>query len=192
MELTADSLSNTATLSPNAYHFITHWQVEATPEEVYDTLGNANELARWWPSVYLDVKVLEPGQPGGKGKLVELFTKGWLPYTLRWKFRVTENDYPNGYRIEAIGDFVGRGIWTFKKNGNLCDITYDWKIEAEKPLLKKLSGLMKPLFSMNHEWAMRKGEESLKLELRRRKGEKNVPAAPKPTFPHNLLNNKIL
>ena len=192
MELTTDTSAETTPLSTSAYHFITRWQVEATPEEVYDTLGNANDLARWWPSVYLDVKVLEPGQPGGKGKLVELFTKGWLPYTLRWKFRVTQNAYPNGYRIEAIGDFVGRGIWTFKKNGNLCDITYDWKIEAEKPLLKKLSFLMKPLFSMNHEWAMRKGEESLKLELRRRRGEKNVEAAPTPTFPHNLLNNKIL
>jgi hypothetical protein len=51
---------------------------------------------------------------------------------------------------------------------------------------------MKPAFSANHLWAMRKGEESLKLEIRRRKGEPNVAAAPKPTFPHNLLNNKIL
>ncbi|MFN8358240.1 MAG: SRPBCC family protein [Spirosomataceae bacterium] len=192
MPLSTNTLSTPKTLNTNAYHFVTHWQVEATPEEVYDTLGNANDLARWWPSVYLDVKVLEPGQPGGKGKLVELFTKGWLPYTLRWKFRVTDNDYPNGYRIEAIGDFVGRGTWTFSKNGSLCDITYDWKIEAEKPLLKTLSFLLKPIFSLNHEWAMRKGEESLKLELRRRRGEHGVPAPPSPTFPHHWTNNKIL
>lgn len=39
---------------------------------------------------------------------------------------------------------------------------------------------------------MRKGLESLELELRRRRGELQVPGPPKPTFPHSFLNNKIL
>jgi hypothetical protein len=63
---------------------------------------------------------------------------------------------------------------------------------AEKPLLKKLSWLLRPAFAANHEWAMRKGLESLELELRRRRGELQVPPPPGPTFPHNLLNNKVL
>lgn len=178
--------------SKNSYHFITRWQVDASPEEVYRTLEDANDLVRWWASVYLDVKILDKGQEGGVGKTIELLTKGWLPYTLRWKFKVLQSDFPNGYSLEAIGDFVGRGIWTFTPNENGTAIVYDWKIEAEKPLLKKLSGIIKPILSMNHEWAMAKGFESLKLELRRRKGEKNVPAPPQPTFPHNFLNNRVL
>jgi hypothetical protein len=80
MELAADTLPNTAILSPNAYHFITRWYVQATPEEVYRILEDVDSLAVWWPSVYLDVKVLEKWQEEGVGKLVELFTKGWLPY----------------------------------------------------------------------------------------------------------------
>jgi hypothetical protein len=71
-------------------------------------------------------------------------------------------------------------------------MTYDWQIEAKKPLLKKLSWLMKPLFSFNHLWAMQKGEESLQLEILRRKGNQNVPLPAQPTFPHNLLDNRIL
>ncbi|MGZ3610536.1 MAG: SRPBCC family protein, partial [Ktedonobacteraceae bacterium] len=47
------------------------------------------------------------------------------------------------------------------------NITYDWKIKAEKPLLRYFSFIMKPFFSANHRWAMAKGEESLKLELAR-------------------------
>jgi hypothetical protein len=50
-------------------------------------------------------------------KLVDLYTKGWLPYTLRWQFRVTESRSPYGFTIEALGDFVGRGIWTFAQDG---------------------------------------------------------------------------
>jgi Polyketide cyclase / dehydrase and lipid transport len=175
------------------YHFITNWQVNAKSSEVYEIISDSNRLTEWWPSVYLDVKVLEKGGEGGLSKLVELYTKGWLPYTLRWKFRVVKVGKPNTLEIEAIGDFIGGGKWIFEEDGNgICNITYDWKIEATKPILKKLSWLMKPAFSANHLWAMRKGEQSLKLEICRRKGEKNVPEPPKPTFPHNFTNNKIL
>jgi len=39
----------------NEYHFITHWRVEGTINEVADILKAADELPRWWPSVYLNV-----------------------------------------------------------------------------------------------------------------------------------------
>jgi hypothetical protein len=168
------------------YHFITHWRVECTAKEVSDILGNAPDLVRWWPSVYLDVQELEIGDERGIGKVIDLYTKGWLPYTLRWQFRVTESNYPHGSTLVATGDFDGRGIWTFEERDGWTDITYDWKIRADKPLLKYGSFLMKPLFSANHRWAMAKGEESLKLELARRRARTPqeraaIPAPPPPT-----------
>ena len=42
----------------NSYHFVTRWQVEGTCGEVADILGDPIGLARWWPSVYLDVQEL--------------------------------------------------------------------------------------------------------------------------------------
>ncbi len=155
-------------MASNDCHFVTHWRVESTVEEVYEILNNARDLVRWWPSVYLDVQVLEPGDKHGLGKVVSLHTRGWLPYTLRWQFRVTESRYPHGFTLEAWGDFVGRGIWTFQQNGPWVDITYDWKIRADKLLLRYLSFLIRSIFSANHRWAMSKGEESLRLELARR------------------------
>lgn len=150
------------------YHFITEWNIPATLEEINLVIGDAKELARWWPSVYLEVEELAPGAPDGLGKRIGLYTKGWLPYTLRWQFTVTEVNVPYGFTLVAEGDFVGRGIWTFTPQGDTVKVIYDWKISAEKPLLKRFSFLLKPIFSMNHHWAMRKGEESLRLELQRR------------------------
>lgn len=112
--------------------------------------------------------------------VVELLTKGWLPYTIRWQFRVTDRR-PDGFSIEAFGDFVGRGDWHLTQDGDFVDIVYDWRIKAEKPLLRILSPVLKPIFGANHRWAMRKGEESLKLELARRRGE-SVAAPPRATF----------
>ena len=148
----------------NEYHFVTHWRVESTVEEVWQVLNNAPDLARWWPSVYLKVTQKAPGDP------VELLTKGRLPYTLHWFFRVTDSRPPYGFSIEAWGDFEGRGTWRFEQDGRFVNITYDWRIRAEKPLLRYLSFLMKPVFSANHRWAMTRGEESLKAELARRAG----------------------
>ncbi|HEV8483173.1 MAG TPA: SRPBCC family protein [Blastocatellia bacterium] len=151
----------------NDYHFITRWRIEGTITEVADVLKNAVDLPRWWPSVYLDVQELEPGDQDGIGKVVSLHTRGWLPYTLRWQFRVTESRHPHGYTLEAWGDFNGRGIWTFEQEGEWVNATYDWKVRADKPLLRAFSFLLKPVFSANHRWAMARGEESLRLELER-------------------------
>ncbi len=174
-------------MANNDYHFITHWRVESTLQEINDVIGNGPDLARWWPSVYLEVKELEPGDKDGVGKVIDLFTKGWLPYTLRWQFRVTESRYPYGFTLQAWGDFEGRGIWTFAQSGRFVDITYDWKIRADKPLLKTLSFIMKPIFSANHHWAMRKGEESLKLELLRRRAKTPAERAQVPAPPPAVL-----
>jgi hypothetical protein len=154
-------------------------------KEVSEILEDAADLARWWPSVYLGVDVLKRGDERGVGKEVALYTKGWLPYTLRWQFRVTEVR-PDGFTLVAWGDFDGRGIWTFEQDGPWVNVTYDWKISAEKPLLRYFSFIMKPIFSANHRWAMARGEESLKLELDRRHATTAeeralIPSPPPPT-----------
>ncbi|HEX5415295.1 MAG TPA: hypothetical protein VFZ25_06500 [Chloroflexota bacterium] len=175
-----------ASSGANDYHFVTHWRLLGTVEEAAEILSRADDLPRWWPAVYLGVEVLAPGDEAGVGREVALYTKGWLPYTLRWQFRTTESRYPHGFTLEANGDFVGRGVWTLEQDGPYVNLTYDWRIRAEKPLLRNLSFLLKPIFAANHYWAMAKGEESLRLEMQRRRAtsdeaRKRVPAPPGPT-----------
>ena len=151
-----------------AYHFVTRWRVRGTCEQVSGILENAEDLPRWWPSVYLSARVVEPGSgPHGLGRRVELLTKGYLPYRLRWRFTIVEQRYPHGFTIRADGDFVGTGEWTFVQHGDFVNVTYDWQISAEKPLLKFFTPVLRPLFQWNHRWAMAQGESSLKAELRR-------------------------
>ncbi len=162
----------------NQYHFTTHWRFQSSIEEIATILSDASDLVRWWPSVYLHVRETSAGDANGIGKEFALYTKGWLPYTLNWSFRVTESNPPHGFALEAWGDFVGTGRWTFVQDGAFADVTYDWKIRADKPLLRYLSPLLKPLFRWNHEWAMRQGEISLRRELQRRQQLLNQNATP--------------
>jgi hypothetical protein len=181
----------------NEYHFISSWRVEGRVEEVADIIEDAEGLTRWWPSVYLSVEVLERGEGAhGVGRVTRLHAKGWLPYTLRWKLRTIESRYPHGFTVEAFeGDFKGRGVWTFEQDGEFVRVGFDWRIRSEKPLISALSFLLKPVFSFNHRWTMRRGEESLKLELARRRArtaEELARIAPPrgPTFPHNLRRRR--
>jgi hypothetical protein len=168
------------------YHLVTTWRFEAKTNEVGAVLSDVERLTEWWPSVYLDVRVIAPGDESGLGKEVELFTKGWLPYTLRWSFRVTEVE-EHRVVLTPLGDFTGRGEWTFVQDGPTAVVRYDWNVEARKPVLRALTWLFRPVFTANHDWAMRKGEESLRLELARRAAateeeRSRIPPPPGPSF----------
>lgn len=157
-------------MSANDYHFVTRWRVKATPEQVYAVLGDPLDLPRWWPDVYLDAREVQPADANGLNRVVTLRTKGFLPYRLKWAMRVTEVAPYSGFALAATGDFEGGGRWSFTADGEWTDIEFDWRIVAEKPLLRTFSFALKPLFSWNHEWAMKKGLESLTQELGQRYG----------------------
>ena len=170
---------------PNEYHFLTTWRVLGTSGEVADVLRDPLALPRWWPAVYLAVKEIDPPDERGLRQRVRLHTKGWLPYTLQWDLVVTSSRYPEHFGIEASGDFLGRGVWTITQDGTHVNATWDWRIRAEKPLLKALAPFMRPLLEANHRWAMKQGEESLRLELLRRRAStpdayQSIPPPPGP------------
>ncbi len=177
----------------NPYHFITRWRVKGTAEEVFGILSQPLDYPRWWPSVYLTIRELAPGDQDGRGRRISLLTKGWLPYRLRWEASTLDSRRPNRIAIQATGDFEGRGIWSIVADGAFVDITFDWKLSAEKPLLRWLTPLLRPAFEANHRWAMEQGRRSLELELARCHAEtvEEMNSIPAPQGPQELWNQAI-
>ncbi|MEZ4774190.1 MAG: polyketide cyclase [Bacteroidia bacterium] len=171
------------------YHFITNWEISASKEEVADILNRPMDLPLWWPSVYLGIeKEISDGKT-----YYHLFTKGWLPYTLRWKFQQTVNQLPDYLELQAEGDFNGYGKWSLTQDGPIAKITYDWEILADKVIFRLFSFALRPLFSFNHHWAMNKGLESIKLEIARIRANKpreQAPIPPLATYPHRFYYRK--
>jgi len=175
-------------MSANEYHLVSHWLAQGTEAEVFDILSDPLSLPRWWGSVYLTAEPSSPpdGLAGGAPvDTVAVRARGWLPYSLRLKFHETERHPPGGYSLAVSGDLNGTGVWTFQQTGEDVVITFDWRVRADKPFIRVFSPLLKPLFASNHHWTMRRGEESLRLELLRRRAQTDwartqVPAPPKP------------
>jgi uncharacterized protein YndB with AHSA1/START domain len=175
-------------MSTNEYYFVDHWYVPGTVQEVADVLSSAPDLARWWPSTYLDVQVLQRGDERSVGEVGTVYAKGWLPYRIRFNYRVVEEHYPHGFTVEAFGDLTGRGVWTFEQMGPTVHVQYEWTVRADKPLIRAFSFILKRLFRSNHLWTMRLGEESLRLELARRRAKtpSERDAIPPPPDPPTL------
>jgi hypothetical protein len=155
-------------MASTSYNFETHWRVAGKIDDVYAILFDIDRYPQWWPSLARSYRCIQKGDAMGLGAKGEITTKGFLPYVIRWSYEVVETDRPNEFRIVASGDLVGDGHWVLKQIGGNVDVTYYWNVRTEKPLLKFLAPLLRPLFAWNHDWVMAQGKEGLLKELKKK------------------------
>jgi uncharacterized protein YndB with AHSA1/START domain len=157
-------------MAANEYRFVSHWHVEGSPDQVFAILDDPADYVRWWPSVWLEADLLEPAGSDGTGRQMRFVSRGRLPYRIHWTARTVDVQRPTRIVVRAEGEFEGIGEWTIRPAGpSQVEIEYVWTVTANKPLLRYLSPIFKPLFEANHRWAMARGEESLRQELARRR-----------------------
>lgn len=159
-------------MAANQYHFVTHWRVTGSADEVFALVNNEGlGYGGWWSAVYVKVEEVTKGDEAGVGQMVRFHSRGALPYSINWTSRRVELDRPRRVVFRAEGDFDGWAIWTVEQQGAEVVATLDWKLNAEKPLLRLLSPILKPLFEWNHHWAMRQGYEAIQRELGARRAQ---------------------
>lgn len=159
------------------YRFLDTWHVPATPEEVYDILGDTMSYPAWWGEFVLEVRGDDgPPRPGRRADLV---VRGFLPYKVRWSATTVEAERPHGFSMRLSGDFDGSGTWTFTPDGGGTRADLDWRPEVNKPLIRYLTPILEPLFRKNHDWAMERGQEGIVKLLERRRGGAGIPEDPR-------------
>jgi hypothetical protein len=171
------------------YHLVTRWVSSGTLDDIAALLRDTAGLARWFPAVVRDVDIVRPGDASGLGQVVALRVKGWMPHTLSFCFRVVDVRHPTGFTLEVWGDFEGRLVCQAVEEGSQVLIYFDWRVRVQKPFVRHFTWLLRPFFVSNHRWVVARGEESLDLELRRRRGSRagEIPPPPGPTFPDGAL-----
>jgi Polyketide cyclase / dehydrase and lipid transport len=141
----------------SAYHFEDHWKIWHPIDAVWDVLATPINFPDWWQGVYLQATALDSAE-----RHVAVLTKGWLPYKLRWKIETIRMEKPNLIEFRASGDFsTDSSKWLLRAEGSATLITLDWNPKVEKPIVKLLSPVLKPVFEWNHHWAMNRGEKQL-------------------------------
>lgn len=154
------------------YHFRTHWTVQASPEEVFELISRPENYPHWFHGLWIRVSPLKAGDERGIGRTDFYELRGFLPYTLKWTLQCVEAERPYRFTSLAAGDLKGKGVWTFQDSPSGTEVQFDWQVSLEKPVLKQLSFLLRPIFLWNHDFVMRRWEISLNAELERRQKAK--------------------
>jgi len=166
------------------YKFVDHWYIKAPREEVFRYIADARTYPQWWP-VYPKVEILraaEPGQVGGKGRLV---VKSALGYTLQLEAETVAIEPPRYIKSITTGQLAGTGEWEFSQEGDTTHAIFTWIVESHHPLINLLEPIAKPLFAWSHNDASRKGHLGLKKLL-----EKPAPNAQGPRVLENPVSGE--
>jgi uncharacterized protein YndB with AHSA1/START domain len=134
------------------YVFVDEWDVEAPQERVFDALSDARTYPEWWTPIYKEVEADGPPEVGRTSR--QRF-KGNLPYTLSTESTITRMERPNEFEVEVDGDLRGRGVWTLTPRDGKVHVRFDWRVFADRPLIRRLTPILRPLFRWNHNVAIK-------------------------------------
>ena len=147
------------------YVFLDEWDVAAPIDAVFEALADARTYPEWWRPVYISA---EADGPPAVGVVSRQKFKGRLPYRLETTSRITRLERPHEIEAEVRGDLSGRGIWMLGEQDGGTHVAFDWRVYADRPLLRHLTPLLRPLFRWNHDWAVARAMEGLEPYVRTR------------------------
>ncbi|HZP25762.1 MAG TPA: SRPBCC family protein [Dehalococcoidia bacterium] len=151
------------------YVFIDEWDVHAPIESVFHALSDARTYPLWWKPVYIGVSAGEG--PVEAGAVAMQHFKGRLPYHLRTRAEVTRYEPPHLIESKVTGDLSGTGIWTLTQAGpDTVHVKFDWRVAADRPFIRLLTPILRPLFRWNHNWAIARAKEGLEPYARSHSG----------------------
>jgi uncharacterized protein YndB with AHSA1/START domain len=140
------------------YVFIDEWDVDAPQERVFAALADARTYPRWWTPTY---QASEADGPPEVGRASRQRFKGRLPYTLTTLSRIVRLEPPVEFEVEVEGDLRGRGVWTLTARDGGVHVRFDWRVYADRPFLRRLTPVLRPLFRWNHNVAIRQARAGL-------------------------------
>jgi quercetin dioxygenase-like cupin family protein len=147
-------------VADNEYTFVDEWDVQAPPEAVFDVLADGTTYPDWWKPVYIDAT--------DDGTYTHQHFKGRLPYHLHTRTKTVVSDRPHRIQGETDGDLRGTGIWTLTATPTGTHVRFDWRVHADRRLLKLLTPILRPALRWNHNWAIARAIEGLEPYARQR------------------------
>jgi hypothetical protein len=98
--------------------------------------------------------------------------KAKLPYTLSTTSTIVRLEPPHAVEAQVDGDLRGRGLWMLTPRGDRIHVRFDWRVFADRPLLRILTPLLRPVFRWNHNEAIKRAMVGLEPYARARAGER--------------------
>jgi hypothetical protein len=118
---------------------------------------------------------VQGGEEPGPGVTTRQHFKGRLPYTLKTSSKIVVFDPPSHFQVDVVGDLTGTGKWTIAPDDRgKVHVRFDWIVHADRPLLRYLTPILRPIFRWNHNWSVARAREGLEPYARSRAAERRA------------------
>lgn len=136
------------------YHFVTSFDVAASPQRAWEVLSDLSAWPSWWR--WLEgTQLLAQGDRDGVGSSYRCSFRTALPYTLTFDAEVVAATPPVRIEIRASGELTGAGVWELLGARGGCRLRYTWVVATTKAWMNLLAPLARPAFAWNHDVLMR-------------------------------------
>jgi uncharacterized protein YndB with AHSA1/START domain len=146
------------------FHLLTEWVLAAPQAAVWTALSHPEEWPAWWRAVE-SVELIEPGDARGLGACRRFTWRTALPYRVRFAMRVTRIEPMSVIEGRAEGELTGIGRWTLAPARTGTLVRYDWIVALDRPWMRALAPLARPIFVWNHNKVMAWGRDGLARKL---------------------------
>ena len=150
-------------MAAHVFRFIETWEIpDASVEEVYDVLARGELLPAWWKGVYLEAEKLTPWAAPQVGAKLRAKVRGFLPFVLNFVIEATELEPPRRVAVKTSGDLDGAWSATLSRKDGGVRVDLVFEVTIERPGMRVLAPLLRPLFALNHYWTTPRGEKGLR------------------------------
>lgn len=142
----------------------TRWRIPAARERVFAAIAEPAGWPEWWPGV-ISTREDDPGDQDGIGRRGEIVWRAPFGYRVRFEITAQRIEPPRLLEASARGDLSGAGTWRFEQDGDVTDVQFAWRVDADKPLMRAAAPLVRRLLVWNHDRLMAVGERALTEHL---------------------------
>jgi hypothetical protein len=149
---------------PVHYKLLTQWKFNATPDDVWQAIGDPRIWSSWWHGVTVQVV------PSNSSDFPEAARCTWhtpLGYNLTFILTLTRQQAPTLSEFAASGELMGNGTCRLTTDGQFTTVDITWNVTTTKTWMNRFGALLGPAFRINHAWVMHSGEVSLAAWLKK-------------------------
>ena len=143
------------------YHFVTTWEFEASPDRVWEHVGDPERWTSFWPGLE-EVRLLGGPGEGRAGSTYEFVFKSFLPYTVSLEGSIVEVEPESHMVVETVGELEGTGRFTMSEpSPGVTRTSLAWDTATTVAWMNATAPLLRGLFEWNHDFLMRRAGNGL-------------------------------
>ena len=147
---------------PHRFILISRWRLQDSPAAVWQLLTDIDVWPLWWHAA----RCTQRAASSPLGDVAELNWRSALPCAVGLRIKTVVAERPHRIECHAQGDLQGVGTWLLEPaDGGWVDVTYRWEVRLDRPWMRLLSILLRPLFEWNHFTVMRAAADGMGRRL---------------------------